>query len=370
MERMHRRCFDWDYRGRAIYMVTVTAFEHRPLFGELVGGEARPEIRRSALGEMVARCWEELPTRYPGVRLLASVVMPDHFHGVLFVQKAQEKPLGAMVGFLKAHTTSLFLHGASAMAQDTTHGASAPAQGTASAMAQGTASAMAQDTTHGASAMAQDTTHGASAPAQGGPAQGVLWPAACGGRRPIWAPGYHDRILFRRGQLERMVAYVRDNPRRLAVKRAHPELFRVVRDLSLAGQPFTGIGNHFLLQWPVRVPIQCSRKLSAEALARRQSALLALARKGAVLISPCISPGEKQIARAAMEEGLPLVVLLENGFPPLYKPPKAYFEACAQGRLLMLAPWPHHAGRCAITRERCLALNALAKRLSTEEVCA
>ena len=55
--------------------------------------------------------------------------------------------------------------------------------------------------------------------------------------------------------------------------------------------------------------------LSAEVLARRQSALLALARKGAVLISPCISPGEKQIARAAMEEGLPLVVLLENGFP-------------------------------------------------------
>ena len=321
-------------------MVTVTAFEHRPLFGELVGGEARPEIRRSALGEMVARCWEELPTRYPGVRLLASVVMPDHFHGVLFVQKAQEKPLGAMVGFLKAHTTSLFLHGASAMAQDATHGASASAQGTASASAQGSS------------------------------AQGVLWPAACGGRRPIWAPGYHDRILFRRGQLERMVAYVRDNPRRLAVKRAHPELFRVVRDLSLAGLPFAGIGNHFLLQWPVRVPIQCSRKLSAEALARWQSALLALARKGAVLISPCISPGEKRIARAAMEEGLPLVVLLENGFPPLYKPPKAYSEACAQGRLLMLAPWPHHAGRWAITRERCLALNALAKRLSTEEVCA
>ena len=314
-------------------MVTVTAFEHRPIFGELVGGEARPEIRRSALGEMVARCWEELPTRYPGVRLLASVVMPDHFHGVLFVQKAQEKPLGAMVGFLKAHTTSLFLHGASAMAQDTPMLA-------------------------------------ASASAQGSSAQGVLWPAACGGRRPIWAPGYHDRILFRRGQLERMVAYVRDNPRRLAVKRAHPELFRVVRDLSLAGQPFAGIGNHFLLQWPVRVPIQCSRKLSAEALARRQSALLALARKGAVLISPCISPGEKRIARAAMEEGLPLVVLLENGFPPLYKPPKAYFEACAQGRLLMLAPWPHHAERCAITRERCLVLNALAKRLSTEEVCA
>lgn len=339
MERMYRRCFAWDYRWRGIYMVTVTAFGHRPLFGELVGGEARPVIRRSALGEIVLRCWEEIPIRYPGVRLLASVVMPDHFHGVLFVQKAQEKPLGARVGFLKAHTTSCFLRGASATERNT----NAPAQGS--------------------------TAPTASALARGSAAQGVLWPAACGGRCPIWAPGYHDRILFRRGQLERMVAYVRDNPRRLAVKRAHPELFRVVRGLSLAGQSFAGIGNHFLLKWPVRVPIQCSRKFSAEALARRQSALLALARKGAVLISPCISPGEKQIARAAMGEGLPLMVLLENGFPPLYKSPRAYFEACVEGRLLMLAPWPHHAGRRAITREQCLALNVLAKRLPTEEVC-
>ena len=35
---------------------------------------------------------------------------------------------------------------------------------------------------------------------------------------------------------------------------------------------------------------------------------------------------------------MPLIVFLENGFPPIYKPPKHYFEAYAEGRLLMLAP--------------------------------
>ena len=88
----------------------------------------------------------------------------------------------------------------------------------------------------------------------------------------------------------------------------------------------------------MRLAIRCSRRISAEALKKRQNELLALARKGAVLISPCISPGEKQIARAAMAEGLPLIVLLENGFPPIYKPPKNYFDACAEGRLLMMSP--------------------------------
>ncbi|MFZ4397200.1 MAG: hypothetical protein ACOYOU_16415 [Kiritimatiellia bacterium] len=45
-----------------------------------------------------------------------------------------------------------------------------------------------------------------------------------------------------------------------------------------------------------------------------------VAEHGAVLVSPCISPGEKEIARAALEAGRPLIVLLENGFAPLYKP--------------------------------------------------
>jgi hypothetical protein len=82
-----------------------------------------------------------------------------------------------------------------------------------------------------------------------------------------------------------------------------------------------------------------------------------------VLVSPCISPGEKEVSRAALTEGLPLVVLLENGFAPGWKPPGAWFKACAEGRLLLLAPWPHHAEKRPITRAQCLALNALAERI-------
>lgn len=299
-ERMLQRCRTWDYRARGIYMITLTTLNRRPLFGRLVGGEAAPAICRSALGELVARCWEAIPSHFPdvGANVEAPMVMPDHFHGVLFVYKEQAKPLGAIIRGFKA---------------------------------------------------------GVSKEAR---ALGLV-------EGPIWAPGFHDRILFQKGQLEHMLAYIRDNPRRLAVKQAHPELFRVVRDLPLVGHTFAAIGNHFLLDRPVRLALQCSRRISPEALARQQEQLLAQARQGAVLISPCISPGEKQIARAALEAELPLVVLLENGFPPLYKPPKRYFEACAQGRLLMLAPWPYHSQKRVITREQCLALNGFAARLAS-----
>lgn len=77
--------------------------------------------------------------------------------------------------------------------------------------------------------------------------------------------------------------------------------------------------------------------------------------------------GRKRDRAGGLEAKLPLVVLLENGFPPIYKPPKRYFEACAEGRLLMLALWAHHVEKRIITREQCLTLNAFAKQFATNE---
>ena len=58
-----------------------------------------------------------------------------------------------------------------------------------------------------------------------------------------------------------------------------------------------------------------------------------------------ISKGEQTIARTIREQGCPLVVLLNNGFPEenspqarYYKPGGLYFNACSQGQLLLLEP--------------------------------
>ena len=50
----------------------------------------------------------------------------------------------------------------------------------------------------------------------------------------LWAEGFHDTILFHEGQLDAMFSYLKDNPRRLAIKRLAPVLFQVRRDLCLA----------------------------------------------------------------------------------------------------------------------------------------
>ena len=90
---------------------------------------------------------------------------------------------------------------------------------------------------------------------------------------------------------------------------------------------------------------------------------LGLAKRGAVLVSPSISPGEKAIMRAAFDAGYPLILLQENGFTELAKPGGARFDACAEGRLLILAPWGHHNQRLAINRSQCLSLNDMARAI-------
>jgi hypothetical protein len=48
----------------------------------------------------VEQCWHEIALRYPQIDVLAFRLMPDHFHGILFVKDRIEKPLGkVLLGF-------------------------------------------------------------------------------------------------------------------------------------------------------------------------------------------------------------------------------------------------------------------------------
>lgn len=177
----------------------------------------------------------------------------------------------------------------------------------------------------------------------------------------LWEDGYNDMILDRKGQLQHMKAYILDNPRRLAIKRNHLDLFRVQRNINVGNYTFAALGNVFLLESPCLMQVQCTRKLTKEQISTTVQQFLSHAQNGAILVSPSISPGEKAVMKTAFEHGFPVIVLQENGFAPLAKPGGRRFDACARGRLLMLAPWEHHNDKRTIKRSQCLDLNEMAR---------
>ena len=178
----------------------------------------------------------------------------------------------------------------------------------------------------------------------------------------LWEEGYHDRILQKEGQLETMIRYLHNNPLRLWTKRHNPEFFTIQHEVKVGDTTVAMAGNRFLLDYPMKEVVQCSRSINTEeAIAHEVGRYLAMARDGVVLVSASISPCEKAVMRAAFEAGVKEIVLLENGFSPMWKPGGAQFDACARGQLLFIAPWPYHSERKTITRAQCLQLNELAR---------
>ena len=384
--RMTRRLAGWDYRQRAIYMITVTLEDRR---GEPLGKLAKNGegyIAPTPFGEAVLEALAEMPRIAPQVEIIAVQLMPDHIHFIVFVKALLARPLGSLVRGFKAGAAKrwkLLAENGESQGYIAKNGesqncpSSVPGHFCAGGFVPGHFCADGSMPAHFCA--------GGSVPAH-----------SCAGLR--WAEGFQDTVLLHEGQLKAMIAYLRDNPRRLAEKRANPALFRRVEriELPLDGGRLTGsfeaLGNRHLLERPL-AQVQCSRRFfayrreakrgggmkiartpdgepiieseSPEYRERLESALAA-AEHGAVVLSPCISDGERQIAREAMKRRLPLVALKNMGFAKLEKPAGRYFDACAEGRLLLLAPaaWPYTTQEKPMTRFDATALNRIAQWLA------
>ena len=95
--------------------------------------------------------------------------------------------------------------------------------------------------------------------------------------------------------------------------------------------------------------------------------MLAKARRGVVLVSPAISKGEQAVMRAALDARLPIIFLTPWGVNEFSRPGHQYYEACAEGRFLILAPWKHQNQRLPLTRDMCLKLNAMTEEVSDKD---
>ena len=183
--------------------------------------------------------------------------------------------------------------------------------------------------------------------------------------QPLFKP-FNDRILWHKGQLAAMIRYVKDNPRRFIVKLKNPELFRRFNHLQAGNREFAAYGNIFLLRDFDRQQVVVHRADSAQTRSEHMAQWMRCAASGGVLVSPFISPDEREIYKQALAAHGRFVVIRNEGFSDRFKPMGHEFELCASGRLLLIAPWPEK-GAAKVTRQEALQMNDLAAFLATYE---
>jgi hypothetical protein len=151
---MQRRRVGHDYTSRRMYLVTMVIEGRRQLLGRLEGvavadpgrvadadperaigadperaadadperaigadperaADADPEratarVVPTPLGQRITEEWYAVTAHHPEVSVVAFQLMPDHLHGILFVEKAMSQHLGAIISGFKASTNRAY----------------------------------------------------------------------------------------------------------------------------------------------------------------------------------------------------------------------------------------------------------------------
>lgn len=332
-----RRKEGHDYAAPGIYLITVTTADRRRILGELTGASPdEASIQPTTLGEYVIAAFRKMATMVTEktgsrIQVYQYQLMPDHFHGILRIHDALPEGwhLSRMIGAWKGDCSREYWRQSAALTHDEPSSLSDAASSLSGA------------------------------------------PDVRPERESLFSPGYNDKILYHEGQLDGWYEYLHDNPRRLWLKVHYPDRLRKIYDFKAGkqGHPYTALGNTFWVKYPERVQVRCHRNLTDEQIQAEVEHYMSLARGGAVLVSPFISPAEKAVYEAAYKEKLRIIRIVNRGLDGKFIYPTGRdLKGCSAGFMLVLAPYADYSAETAekrITRSQCLDMNGYAADLST-----
>jgi len=334
------------WKGVCTYHVTLTVPSRQPLLGTLVIPQNDPSqarVERTALGNAVIDELYVMCQHYPAIRIYQFCLMPDHLHAIIRVTKVMDTSIRSVIRGYWQGVKKLGRAYTSAVSTE--------------------ASTSAVSSESGTLAVPPEFNSGTT-PQRKTTAEESNWAFPIFTERPFIRP------LSRRGQLQTMMHYVRMNPQRLATKRLMPGFFRVQKGIVIGDRSFDCVGNVALLHAEsydvvhVRSAwVKAAEHGDSQTLRDYMNSRVLKARKGVLMVSPFISPQEKQVMQVLINEQHPFILLADNGFRDYYKPSDALFDACAAGRVLILSPWPYDASKRHISRADCVNLNNMAEEL-------
>ncbi|MBQ9427530.1 MAG: hypothetical protein IJU36_07885 [Paludibacteraceae bacterium] len=290
--------------------------KRKRVLGELNNNIQKPGVELTKLGQYAEEAWKKTfeIQREKGrcVRSLGYQVMPDHIHGILQVELPMDITLGNIIRDFKAVCTKEYRELYPPRLADE----------------------MDREYLSRASRKQREIYY------------------AEHGIPPLFDDNYDDTICYRKGQLENIVNYVQDNPRRAIMRALYPDLFQRRQHITIDGQDFAAYGNLFLLKRPWKEQVFCHRWLmkdgqrdyntryeTTDAFQQERTAWIQAAKDGAVLVTPGISKGEQQLVKDCIEQALPLIHLQKEPIREGWNPELRRHQLCEMGQLLILSPW-------------------------------
>lgn len=312
-----------DYYAPGVYLITIVVRNrerNHELLGSLNNNLKAPAVLLTEIGRAVMEEWEKTPAiqmaRGNDLTLVSQVCMPDHWHGVVQVNKPMNKSLGHIIQYVKSSCTARWR--------------------------KITGTVLDSSSSQAIRGMSEQQRQ-------------LYYSALPLEQQPLWDDNYDDTICLTDAlgnidtrHFSAMLRYVKDNPRRAIIRRAKPEFMRRCLHVRISNRDYAAFGNLFLLRWARKVQVFCHRKApdhrtpyeQTDAYRRECMEWKRMVMQGATaIVTPGISMGERIIKDRCIERGYPLIHLQKEAIGRYWKPELKRFEACAKGALLILAPW-------------------------------
>ena len=346
----HKGLQGWRYDSRCNYMITLVTEPRRPIFGTL----REWGVERSEEGRAVYEAWQAVEARFPRVRATYNAIMPDHFHGIVYVMNEGCATLEEIVSFFAAESERRIGRRVwCGLWRDTVCLAKGQLHRQINYVLANFRRRWIKEHNREFFTKAMgfrhwrldraDETLAGIADADNWDFRAFSHDGGSSDGREYWDLETGEEITKPRKGNKVQPAF--DTPITTASVRqqeaAQPSCCRtlaVSRHLTWAA-----MGNPFLLEVLLLVSVRISTLTPPDTLAALVEKLGAKAERGAVLVSPWISPGEKAVKAEALARGGRIVQLLPEGMGRYYKPGGGDFDFCSAGRMLLLSPFAPRA---------------------------
>ena len=299
-----------DYKSRNIYHITLRKSPDAPSLGLVkgditteYGDENYPRCFESAIGKVIFFNIKAIPKLHNYLKILQFVIMPDHIHLLIFVEKDLPEHLGFFISRFK-YFTKLELRRKHLIGEDDN----------------------------------------------------------------LFEASFHDRILRPKQNINTIINYIRENPKRFLIIRNFSDFF-IKQDRLINGIKCQIYGNPLLLENPFKEVVVIHRIDNEDIIARKYENWMHLATNGGVLVGAFVSKKEKEILNTILEIGGKIIFINEKPFLEKEKPTGRLFNHCASGNLLFI--YPNEMIRFAdsknpdrLTRNGCIFRNNFAEALT------
>ncbi|WP_204282025.1 transposase [Pontibacter burrus] len=98
------RLTGWDYASHGLYFITICTKNREHSFGKVYLpslNRLQPEppletqgiasLQLTEVGEIASKYWKQIPAYHPFVELDEFIIMPNHVHGIIFINKPDQE---------------------------------------------------------------------------------------------------------------------------------------------------------------------------------------------------------------------------------------------------------------------------------------